>query len=205
MTATDWRTRARCLSEDPEIFFPIGNGITTAKRICAVCPVAAECLDDALAAGPYLTGIYGGTTEHERRKILRTPDTVYPPETRQRACDLWTAHRGGYSADGACARQIARTLGVETAATILGWVRDAGIADPLKCRARTAEEREAAIDDYLRTRHEYPTLSAALDAVASAHGTVRSALRGWLIDAGHIEPGPRMPGRPRGRKAVSGA
>ena len=53
----DWRHRAACLSEDPELFFPIGNTgpalaqIEEAKKVCARCEVRAECLAWALEAG----------------------------------------------------------------------------------------------------------------------------------------------------------
>jgi len=44
----DWRHRAACLSEDPELFFPIGNTgpalaqIEEAKKVCARCAVRAR-------------------------------------------------------------------------------------------------------------------------------------------------------------------
>lgn len=214
MTATDWRTAAACApgsGVDPDAFYPTGAGATTAKRICAGCPVAAECLADALAAGPYLVGIYGGTTEHERRQLLRGTDSpagptgaTYPPETRQQAIGLWTAQRPAYAADGACARAIARQLGVGAPATVLAWVRSAGVGEPLKCRPRTPEEREEAVDRYRAVRRDFGSDTAAQDAVSAELGVARSALRGWLRDAGVIDPKPQRPRNPRGRKAASG-
>lgn len=54
-----------------DIFFP-GVGRTDlarqAKKICASCPVQAECLEWALGI-PEQAGIVGGTTERERRTI----------------------------------------------------------------------------------------------------------------------------------------
>ena len=53
----DWRNRAACLTEDPELFFPIGNTgpallqIEEAKRVCARCQVRDKCLQWALDAG----------------------------------------------------------------------------------------------------------------------------------------------------------
>ena len=41
----DWRHRAACLTEDPELFFPIGNTgpalmqIAEAKKVCRRCDV----------------------------------------------------------------------------------------------------------------------------------------------------------------------
>jgi hypothetical protein len=39
-----------------------------AKDVCAPCPVRRECLDYALTCG--CTGIYGGTTEAERKSAV---------------------------------------------------------------------------------------------------------------------------------------
>lgn len=205
MTASGWRTRAACRPGsgiDAEAFFPIGAGAASAKKICAACPVAAPCLDDALAAGPYSIGIYGGTTEHERRQILRNRTTTehdHPAETRQAALDPWTTQRGHYATDGACARAVAKQLDVTSHTTILNWVRAAGIADEPKTRPRTPEERAAAINDYQRVRGEHRSGTAAMDAVAAEHGIARSALRGWLRDAGVIDPKPQRPRAARGR------
>jgi len=73
----DWRTRAACRDEDPELFFPVsemGPGarqVARAKAVCASCPVRAECLAYALDAG-LDNGIFGGLTERERRSMIRS-------------------------------------------------------------------------------------------------------------------------------------
>ncbi|MGH8904532.1 MAG: WhiB family transcriptional regulator, partial [Egibacteraceae bacterium] len=47
----NWRDKAMCLGEDPELFFPIGttgpavDQADWAKAICADCPVRDACLD----------------------------------------------------------------------------------------------------------------------------------------------------------------
>ncbi|MDH2429629.1 WhiB family transcriptional regulator [Sphaerisporangium sp. TRM90804] len=67
-----WLRRAACLSEDPELFFPIsakGPGHTQlerAKAVCHRCPVQATCLDYAMDTGQEY-GIWGGTDPDERR------------------------------------------------------------------------------------------------------------------------------------------
>jgi WhiB family redox-sensing transcriptional regulator len=49
-----WLNQARCLNEDPELFFPVGNTgpaleqIEQAKSICRQCNVAANCLEYAI-------------------------------------------------------------------------------------------------------------------------------------------------------------
>jgi WhiB family transcriptional regulator, redox-sensing transcriptional regulator len=69
---TDWRSRAACRDVDPELFFPLGASdadlpqIDAAKRICRTCPVREPCLRWVLSTGD--AGVWGGTTEPERRK-----------------------------------------------------------------------------------------------------------------------------------------
>ena len=71
-----WRTRSACLDSDPDVFFPIGSTgpaleqIETAQRICTACTVRDECLEFALATNQD-AGIWGGTSEEERRVIRR--------------------------------------------------------------------------------------------------------------------------------------
>lgn len=64
-----------CQLHDPEIWHPVGRGPAPAaqevlaKRYCATCPIKVVCLETALAGGEH--GIWGGTTEDERREIAR--------------------------------------------------------------------------------------------------------------------------------------
>ena len=72
----DWRERAACRVVDPELFFPVGTTspalvqIEQAKAVCRRCPVSAPCLAFALQTGQD-TGVWGGLSEHERRKLTR--------------------------------------------------------------------------------------------------------------------------------------
>jgi WhiB family transcriptional regulator, redox-sensing transcriptional regulator len=72
----DWRHEAACRDEDPELFFPIGNTgpallqIEDAKAVCRRCPVIEPCLKWALESGQD-SGVWGGTSEDERRAIKR--------------------------------------------------------------------------------------------------------------------------------------
>ncbi|MET8635975.1 WhiB family transcriptional regulator [Streptomyces sp. NPDC004096] len=74
--ATYWRERAACRREDPDLFFPVGNSglaparIDEAKAVCGRCPVVEQCLDLALQSGQ-ADGVWGGTTESERRAMSR--------------------------------------------------------------------------------------------------------------------------------------
>jgi len=80
MTAIDnragWWSDAACLTADPDLFFPISwsgpalRQVAQAKAICARCHARQTCLGYALEAGP-VEGIWGGTTEAERRLLAR--------------------------------------------------------------------------------------------------------------------------------------
>ncbi|WP_370081418.1 WhiB family transcriptional regulator [Streptacidiphilus sp. MAP12-16] len=69
-------SQAACRGEDPEIFFPEverGPGareLARAKAVCGGCPVALPCLEWALSTGQR-TGVWGGTSESERRTLHR--------------------------------------------------------------------------------------------------------------------------------------
>jgi WhiB family redox-sensing transcriptional regulator len=48
-TATSWMADGNCRNYPPAVFFPSdGVGVDRARRICATCPVTAECLEYAL-------------------------------------------------------------------------------------------------------------------------------------------------------------
>lgn len=69
-----WIDRGACLSLDPDIFYPHHVGYARAARsICSRCPVAAECLDYALACealDPYGGhGIWAGLSGKERNRL----------------------------------------------------------------------------------------------------------------------------------------
>lgn len=64
-----WMDDALCPQVDGDLFFPEKGGSTReAKKICGMCPVAAECLDYALAHGERF-GIWGGVSERDRRRL----------------------------------------------------------------------------------------------------------------------------------------
>lgn len=60
-----------CRGVDPDVFFPDrGESLSPAQAICAECIVSDECLEYALANGERF-GVWGGTSERERRRIRR--------------------------------------------------------------------------------------------------------------------------------------
>jgi WhiB family transcriptional regulator, redox-sensing transcriptional regulator len=72
----DWRHRAACRDEDPELFFPIGttgpalHQVDEAKTICGRCEAVDECLSWALDSEQD-AGVWGGLDEDERRALRR--------------------------------------------------------------------------------------------------------------------------------------
>ncbi len=71
-----WRQDAACRDVDPEVFFPVGvtgpavTAIAAAKAICADCATQSACLEFAVSTNQEY-GIWGGTSEEERRDIRR--------------------------------------------------------------------------------------------------------------------------------------
>jgi WhiB family redox-sensing transcriptional regulator len=75
--ANDWRHRAACKDEDPELFFPVPRGgkwaheyiaqVEVALSVCGRCPVSAECLLFAMETNA--EGVWGNSTEDERKAL----------------------------------------------------------------------------------------------------------------------------------------
>src|SRR5688500_15671063 len=114
----DWRHKAACLDEDPELFFPIGNTgpglleIEVAKQVCRRCDVRDACLQWALEAGQD-HGVWGGLSEDDRRALTRRP-------ARARIRTVWSfpiqatgtpvGHSPAFSDLSACALRRRLTL-----------------------------------------------------------------------------------------------
>ena len=101
----DWRDRAECKDDPtPDLWFvPPGDrhGIAAAKAICRRCPVAAECLAEAMA-DPSIVGVWGGTTEVERAK-LRVAMPRQPKDIRHGTPGGHRTHRArGEESCGPC-------------------------------------------------------------------------------------------------------
>lgn len=70
---TDWRERAACKGLNPSLFFTEkgpgrGDPYTEARKVCATCPVTAECLEVGIAEK---IGMWGGLSPKERRTYRR--------------------------------------------------------------------------------------------------------------------------------------
>ena len=73
----DWKEWAACRAINPDLFFPLGSTgeavdqIVAAKQVCETCSVRRECLQFALETNQE-SGVWGGTSEDERRAIRRS-------------------------------------------------------------------------------------------------------------------------------------
>jgi hypothetical protein len=96
-TPWDWTLLADCQYTDPEVFFPEPGGDTVAaRRVCAGCPVRAQCLAYAAENGEH--GIWGGLSEEERSGVPRAAPALSP----YFACGRHRRTPDGTGADGRC-------------------------------------------------------------------------------------------------------
>jgi WhiB family redox-sensing transcriptional regulator len=71
-----WWDQAECRNTDPGLFFPVGttglaiDQIDAAKGVCHGCHARELCLEFALKTNQD-AGVWGGTSEEERRDIRR--------------------------------------------------------------------------------------------------------------------------------------
>jgi WhiB family redox-sensing transcriptional regulator len=84
LTVPDFDGQALCAQVDPDLWFPNqGESTREAKRICKGyddvpgCPVINQCLKWALENGE--TGVWGGTSEFERRRLNGRSRAVWRP------------------------------------------------------------------------------------------------------------------------------
>lgn len=92
-----WRDTAACRGMSVDIFFPERgqNGkVADAKKICERCPVAPECLAEALV-DPMNSGIWGATS-HMQRRATRSANN--PVESARHRKDIMHGTNRGYQA-----------------------------------------------------------------------------------------------------------
>jgi len=76
LASDEWRRTAACRDTDPDLFFPVGTTgpaieqIENAKAVCRACDAQGLCLEYALATNQD-SGIWGGTSEDERRQLRK--------------------------------------------------------------------------------------------------------------------------------------
>jgi WhiB family redox-sensing transcriptional regulator len=73
MPNRDWVAKANCLGIETSLFYPDRGSEKAhdAKNVCYGCAVREECLSYALKIGERY-GIWGGTSERQRKKIRRS-------------------------------------------------------------------------------------------------------------------------------------
>jgi WhiB family transcriptional regulator, redox-sensing transcriptional regulator len=68
---SDWQKEAACRGQGPAAFVRgPHSSYASIRALCETCPVRRDCLEYALADCS-LTGLWGGTTDAERRNIRR--------------------------------------------------------------------------------------------------------------------------------------
>jgi WhiB family redox-sensing transcriptional regulator len=70
-TNLEWMDDGLCRQVDADMFHPeVGGPTKDARRVCMACDVRVQCLDYALTT-PGCLGIWGGTSEGQRRAMKR--------------------------------------------------------------------------------------------------------------------------------------
>ena len=66
-----WQLRAACRAHEAELFFAVDSeSVCAALAVCESCEVRDPCLAQAMACQEHF-GVWGGTTETERRRVFR--------------------------------------------------------------------------------------------------------------------------------------
>jgi WhiB family transcriptional regulator, redox-sensing transcriptional regulator len=67
----EWQLEAACASTNLDIFYSAEHAdMREAIGLCRRCPVRRPCLEAAVERGEWF-GVWGGTTERERRRLIR--------------------------------------------------------------------------------------------------------------------------------------
>lgn len=99
----NWRLQAACGDQAPDTLFVSGALQHRAKSVCMGCPVRTECLADALDNRVEF-GVWGGSTERERRALLRRrPEVRSWRQLLERAMDEYESSTGAGSGTRAVA------------------------------------------------------------------------------------------------------
>lgn len=130
-----WLGRGACREVATAVFFP-GRGASTkpAKAICRSCPVVEECREYALGI-PQLTGIWGGLSEADRKRIRAdlkaSPPTAVSAEdsARTRRTGLYRTLEALTASPGRWAR-VAWYPGPHTATSMVARLRVGRVAAP---------------------------------------------------------------------------
>ncbi len=209
----NWREDAACRDADPDLFFPIGTAgnslrqVDQAKRICRRCLAQNQCLAWALENG-ITDGVWGGTTENERRAIR---SLLRRKSTSKAASDGETspsAHHGEHEArthfSAAQATWIFRGAAIGPAAdgtgavaASAGFARDFATADGETVMvAAITRQQFADLAGATRLARTFALLERVLDADFSTRGdlythrdTIAALLAPWFSRPTRIPAG----------------
>jgi WhiB family redox-sensing transcriptional regulator len=173
-----WIGQAACRDQDPELFFPERGHArqgTTAKQVCAACPVQQPCRDLAVRAASGRGddhGIFGGTKPHERTSLR---DNVPFDHQKEWLGDRAAAEQAHRLAVEVGPQEAARLLGTYASTLRRAWDRW-GLDYPGRPRSSPyARDREQA-ERAFRLAEELGSTTAAAEQL----GASRPALRaGW--------------------------
>lgn len=138
----NWRSFAACKSEDPELFFPIGDTIGArmqadeAKAVCRRCPAIDWCRQWAFATRQD-AGVWGGLSEQDRAGIHRRRVHTEWERPRNVAQHMWENRRDELEqlvGEGLVASQIAARMGtnVQTVNRLLDRLNAAKATEEVK-------------------------------------------------------------------------
>ncbi len=93
-----WMTDAACRGMGPDLFFPTrGDVADTALAVCDTCPVSAQCLTYARTTPIYngipMKGIWGGTSENQRKKYRSDNGLVAWRRRGDAPCGTYAGYR----------------------------------------------------------------------------------------------------------------
>lgn len=156
MVAADWRARAACATEDPDLFFPDRNTpkeqIQQAKQICASCPVRQACLEDAIRGGES-EAICGGLTASERRAVVSLGGKRLRRPGRASARQLAVKHGAHLLVSlvewRMSTQQVAETLGSTPMSVYLAYLM---LVPP--CPGRVRSKRPSVMDELVHTSEQ---------------------------------------------------
>jgi WhiB family redox-sensing transcriptional regulator len=158
----DWRYRAACKDDDPELFFPVGTSgpallqTAEAKSVCYRCEVTWFCLTWALESGQD-AGVWGGMTEGERRALKRKgkrrptvvpppPPPPPPPAPKETAAELERRERQRRARRAAYARMYrARRMATMTPEQLAAHKAKRAKADRIRYEAAKAASSSAPV------------------------------------------------------------
>lgn len=171
----EWQADAACRGADPDLFFPErGESTREAKEICGICPVRRVCLEHALAHGER-HGIWGATSERERRSLRRDNNTTRKAQPPRALTHTQIDQMRHLAQDGVTAAELAATFGVSrrTVHRYIGnqWGN---------MRRRALTDDEAAHAAALRTSGL--TWSDIARQVGAPATTVRNSVARWRAE-----------------------